>query len=65
MRKLKRVIFFNWVGRNGTLCVPDVFVTFKRTKFLQYFTLREREKHNLSKLTQVFWGLFSILSDYS
>ena len=56
--------FFNWVGRNGTLCVPDVFITFKRTKFSQYFTLREREKHNLSKLKQVFCGLFSILSDY-
>ena len=43
MRSMQE-LFFSWVGRNGTLCVPYVFVIFKRTKILYYFTPRERGK---------------------
>ena len=56
-------LFFGRVGQNGTLCVPNVFTTFKKTKILHYFTSREREKKQ-SKPTQVLSGLLSLFLNY-
>ena len=56
--------FFSWVGQNGTLCVPGVFITFKRMKISHYFTSKEREKTIYLKFTQIFCGLLSLFSDY-
>ena len=44
--------YFGWVGWNGTLCEPNVFIfvtekeaqnNFQTKKILHYFTLRERK----------------------
>ena len=35
--------FLSWVGRDGTLCVRNVFITFKRTKISH--SLQEKEKN--------------------
>ena len=38
------VNFFRWVGRDGTLCVPNVFITFKRTENIALLHFRERKR---------------------
>ena len=59
--------FFHRVGRDGTLCVPSVFIfvtekehNFKKMTISHYFILRKRKKPSLSELTQVY-SLWSIL----
>ena len=44
MCSMQELFFFSRVGWDGTLCVPNVFITFKRTKISYYFTSRESEK---------------------
>ena len=48
------------MGRNGTLCVPNVFITFNEQNIA---LLQEKEKkHDLSNLTQVFlWSIVQLL----
>ena len=41
---MQEIFFFSWVSRDGTLCVPDVFITFERNEISHYFTSRKGEK---------------------
>ena len=43
--KRSYVNFFRWIGLDGTFCVPNVFITFKRTENIALLHFKRKKKN--------------------